>query len=264
MAAARRPFPATRVGARIRVMLILALDTTTRSGSAALVRGDRLLEQREGNPSEPHARRLPGTLIELVEHHGFALTDIDLFAVAAGPGSFTGLRIGIATMQGLAFGTSRPLVGVSALEALACAAAPSRGDGAHTLGVWMDAQRDEVFSAAYRVVVEAGRAAPPTILDGPVAAPPAHVLRRWRTDGTLSRLVAVGDGAIRYAPIIRTDGEGLVVEVIEQPMAIASAVADFGRMAHAGGGVHVPHAIRPLYVRRSDAELARDRRRSQA
>ena len=84
-------------------MRVLALDTTTPAGSVALVDEDRVVEERRGDSSRTHAERLPGEVMTLLRECGVGLPDVDLFAVASGPGSFTGLRIGIATIQGLAF-----------------------------------------------------------------------------------------------------------------------------------------------------------------
>ena len=100
-------------------MLILALDTTTRTSSCAVARDGVVLREQAGDGSRPQAERLPGDLMALLEHERLALAEIDAFAVATGPGSFTGLRIGIATMQGLAFATGKPLIGVSGFDALA-------------------------------------------------------------------------------------------------------------------------------------------------
>ena len=100
-------------------MLILSLDTTTRAGSCALMRDERLLREQASDTSREQAERLPGELAALLERESVALQEIDCFAVATGPGSFTGLRVGIATMQGLAVATGKPLVGVSAFDALA-------------------------------------------------------------------------------------------------------------------------------------------------
>ena len=94
-------------------MRVLALDTTERAGSVALVEDGRILLERQGDASRTHGERLPGELAAL----GAPFSSIDVFAVAIGPGSFTGLRIGIATMQGLALVNKRSVVGVSALEA---------------------------------------------------------------------------------------------------------------------------------------------------
>lgn len=100
-------------------MRVLALDTTTRAGSVALIENDRVVAEQSGDPTRSHAERLPTDLLNLLAANGCAMSDIDLFAVAAGPGSFTGLRIGIATIQGLAFVTGQRIVPVSILEALA-------------------------------------------------------------------------------------------------------------------------------------------------
>src|ERR1044071_7281695 len=100
-------------------MLILALDTATRTGSCALMRDGVVVREEGSDPSRPQAARLPGELRDLLDREHVELQQLDAFAVAVGPGSFTGLRIGIATMQGLAVAMGKPLVGVSALDALA-------------------------------------------------------------------------------------------------------------------------------------------------
>src|SRR5438477_3800391 len=130
-------------------MRVLALDTTTRAGSVALIEddlGNLMVDERAGDGSRTHGERLPAELAQL----GAPWPTIDVFAVASGPGSFTGLRIGIATMQGLALVTGRRIVGVSALEALAQLASTSLPSGARVAS-WIDAQRGEVFSALYEV-----------------------------------------------------------------------------------------------------------------
>jgi len=96
-------------------MRVLALDTTTRGGSLALVEDDRVLVERDGDAARPHAERLPADLMSLLDAAAAPMSSVDVYAVAAGPGSFTGLRIGMATMQGLAFVNRRPMVAVSAV-----------------------------------------------------------------------------------------------------------------------------------------------------
>src|ERR1700674_3345139 len=115
----------------------MALDTTTRAGSVALVEDDRVVDERSGDLSRTHAQRLPGEILALADRHHVAMRDVDVFAVASGPGSFTGLRIGIATIQGLALATNRPVVAVSTLEALAHAASRDLAPGA-LVAAWMD------------------------------------------------------------------------------------------------------------------------------
>ena len=91
-------------------MLILALDTTTRGGSAAVLRDDSVLAVLDGDAARTHGERLPGELAEVLRMAGVALQDIELLAVARGPGAFTGLRIGLAAMQALAMVTSVALL----------------------------------------------------------------------------------------------------------------------------------------------------------
>ena len=125
---------------------LLALDTTTRAGSAALVVDDHIVDERSGDGTRTHALRLPDEILRLASENQCALSDIDLYAVATGPGSFTGLRIGIATIQGLAHVHKRRVVGIPALEALAHAVGGDLPAGA-VIAAWMAAHRRDVFAA---------------------------------------------------------------------------------------------------------------------
>ena len=187
-------------------MRVLALDTTTRAGSVALVEDDRVIAERRGDPSRTHAERLPREILALLADHGRQSNDIDLFAVASGPGSFTGLRVGIATMQGLAFVHRRRIAAVSALDALAQSAGRDLYAGA-AIGVWTDAQRRDVFTALYRIGSDP--AFTPTRLtqvDAPAVGDPAATLLRWtrRLDG--EPILFTGEGAALYGDLIRARG----------------------------------------------------------
>jgi tRNA threonylcarbamoyladenosine biosynthesis protein TsaB len=238
-------------------MLVLALDTTTRAGSAALLDDERIVEERRGDPSRTHAERLPGELLALLSAHDLTAASIDLFAVASGPGSFTGLRVGIATMQGLAFVGGRPIVGVSALEALGHSGSLDHQPGARVV-VWMDAHRRDVFAALYRVTPAAlfdpGRLA---CLDGPLVGEPLSMLDRWAGELGEAPVSWIGDGATAFAGIIANHVPSATI-LPHPPLAGA-----IGRIAIArarGGGAVRPAAIQPLYVRRPDAEIDREKR----
>ncbi len=234
-------------------MLVLALDTTTRAGSVALVRDDRVLAVASGDPSRTHAERLPTVIIGLLEDQDVALADLDLFAVAAGPGSFTGLRIGIATVQGLAFARGRPVVGVSVLDALARVAGDFNRSGAPFLAAWMDAQRDEVFAALYRAQN------PPVLVHGPVSEAPSSVAGRWKDLVNGQPIVVAGDGVVRYREVLAA-AFGPACLPVEPLPPLAPIIARIALEEDAAGRSVAPHAVRPIYVRRSDAELARDRK----
>jgi len=136
-------------------MKVLALDTTTRGGSVAVVDDDRVIAERGGDQARTHAERLPGEMLAIAAATQTPLASVDLFAVASGPGSFTGLRIGIATVQGFAFVQGRGMVGVSALEALAHCASVGLSAGAH-VAAWMDAYRRDIFASDGRVGLRPG------------------------------------------------------------------------------------------------------------
>jgi tRNA threonylcarbamoyladenosine biosynthesis protein TsaB len=234
-------------------MRVLALDTTTRAGSAALIEDDRIVAERRGDAALTHALRMPGEIVALADAHQWPLATIDLYAVASGPGSFTGLRIGIATIQGLASVHRRRVVSVPALEALAHAGSLDLPEGT-LVGAWMDAHRGDVFAALYRVT-----AAPPFSrarvieLEGASVGSPGETLSRWRTPSAGSAMVFVGDGAVLFAADIM---EELPSSGILAPPELAGAVGLLAvdRQADAVE----PSAVRPLYIRRPDVEVVRD------
>lgn len=238
-------------------MRVLALDTTTRDGSAALVVDDRVIDERRGDPARTHAERLPNELIAIVSAREISFLDIDLFAVAAGPGSFTGLRIGIATIQGMAFVHRKRVVALSALDALAIAASRSAAPGT-IVGSWMDGYRQDVFASLYEITD-----APPfeperlRVLEPPTVGPPADVLERWRSQRPQ---IIVGDGAVKFRASL---GAWLPPDTVVDVPPVPALAGVLGLMAVARarrGETIDPAAIQPLYIRRPDAEIDRDRR----
>jgi tRNA threonylcarbamoyladenosine biosynthesis protein TsaB len=177
------------------------------------------------------------------------VADVDLFAVASGPGSLTGLRVGIATMQGFALAHGKPLAGISALDAIndsvssQFSAFSSGGD----VAAWMDAGRGQVFSARYKN----GDVVEPALVDTP-----ADVLARWARERAPAALFA-GDGALAYRDLIRAVAPG--AQIVEPMLPLAPSVARLAERDLHLYGPSVPDVIRPIYVRRSDVELARDR-----
>src|SRR3954452_25063096 len=125
------------------MQVILAVDTTGEHGSLALVRGGELLEEVAMHAPEGFAHVLFGELAALLERHGVKTADIDCFAASSGPGSFTGVRVGLACVKGLAEAVGRPAIAVSNLAALA------RCGTARLRGAVIDARRNQIYGAVY-------------------------------------------------------------------------------------------------------------------
>ncbi len=236
-------------------MLVVALDTTTRGGSVALVEDARVIEERAGDATRSHAERLPSEIVALADARRLALADIDLYGVALGPGSFTGLRIGIATIQGLAFVHRRRVVGISALEALADAQGGDAIPGT-IIAAWMDAHRRDVFTAVYRVGdARASNGSRLAEIEGPTVGDPQSTLERWTRSRLITPAVFVGDGAVVYGAEIR---RAIVGARVEPPPLLAGTI---GRLAIARASSAMdPAALRPLYIRKPDAEVAREKK----
>jgi tRNA threonylcarbamoyladenosine biosynthesis protein TsaB len=242
-------------------VLVASLDTATLTLSCALVdvvpgepprlRSDRTVRA----PAKPvqgaiggHSGALPQALVDLLTAEGLTIPDVEGYAVGLGPGSFTGLRIGLATWKGLAYANRRPIAGGSSLAAMALAAAPAAEDGA-VLVPLLDARKGEVYAGFYRVrtggIVELAEEAalPPQALSARVASLAA---------GGASPL-AFGEGAEAYAAALSAVPR-LRTEVLTPPAhAVAALVAE--RLATATYDAQALFALEPHYVRASEAEL---------
>ena len=165
-------------------MLILAFESSARPASAALVRDGKLLAQSLQCSALTHSRTLLPMAEDLLRNTGVTLSDLDAIAVAHGPGSFTGIRIGVSTVKGLCWGAEKPCIGVSTLEAMAWHGLASGG----LICPVMDARRAQVYNALFRI--EEGR---------PVRLCPDRAISLSELADELSALgesaFLVGDGA---------------------------------------------------------------------
>ncbi|HZI17239.1 MAG TPA: tRNA (adenosine(37)-N6)-threonylcarbamoyltransferase complex dimerization subunit type 1 TsaB [Pyrinomonadaceae bacterium] len=249
-------------GAGGRAPLTLALDTATPDRSAALVRGARVLAARTRVRGEAGASTVLLDVDEVLREAGARLEDVELFAAATGPGSFTGIRAGLATLMALARAKKRQAVGVPTLEALAHAARP-----AERLYAVLPAGRGELFAQLLSAPVEGG--VEPLGPAGHVA--PAELLRRaealggglkWAC-GCAPEFAAQLLPAARAAGLEARAAEGAAVEagagewlVVEACGGLAVAVAALAvERVNAVGAAGAAETLRPLYVRPSDAEL---------
>jgi tRNA threonylcarbamoyladenosine biosynthesis protein TsaB len=230
--------------------LLLAIETATGCTSAALLRGEELLGEESAEPGAPTAECLLPAIDRLLARSGRTLAAVRAFAVSVGPGSFTGLRIGVATVKGLAFASARPVAAIPTLAALARGAGASGGVVVATL----DAQRGELYAAGY-AAPECWRPVVPEGLYGPdelVAMLPAEC-----------RIVGEADARAGAALRARlTPHQRLETGPARMPRA-----RDVGTLAvHAlARGEGIPaEVLVPRYVRRAEAEARRLREPTEA
>jgi len=219
-------------------MRVLGIETSARRGSVSLIEQGRVVIALSHEELNAHAERLLPLLDQALTQAGWSRTTLDRVAVGVGPGSFTGLRVGIALGQGIAVGLGIPLVGVGSLRAMA-AAVPSERPGSR----WalLDARRGEVFVAAYD---QAGGE-----LLAPCAIAPAEL------EPTLSRASAPEPRLLLGEVLDVLGGTlGTRVQSLETDLPHASAVGRLGEQAEAS---HT--GVEPLYVRDAGAALPRPR-----
>ena len=221
--------------------LVLALETATATTRVALCRGERVVCEHAAPADAPAAELLLPTIDVALRDAGAALDDVEAFAVSIGPGSFTGLRIGLATLKGLAFGSSRLAVGVPTLAALSLAAPEGEGP----VVAMLDARRGEVYAATHGAEgIEDPRL--PCSVYGPQAL----------IEALPSRCRLVGEGAGVCGEAVREAlGDGVAIHADVEPRA-----AHVGRLAVAqlarGRGEN-PSELVPSYLRRAQAEVVR-------
>ena len=216
-------------------MRILSVDTSSVHGSVAVFNDGEIVGEVRLASSIQHSERLFRSLEFLFAHVGFGLADIDLFVAARGPGSFTGLRVGLAAVQGFVTACKKPGAGVSTLRALAWLVRSTD----RLLAPAIDARRGAVYAGVYRWTGrELVEEQPPVVLK------PAEWLSRLPREP----VVLCGDGAHRYREEIMPEAGWTVAP---GPFYLAAAMAE---MAEAG----LAEALEPLYIRSPDAQVRRE------
>lgn len=224
-------------------MKILAVDTATKVCSVAVTENQTLLAELTIDHGHTHSTHLMPMIDDILAYCGLSMQALDGFAVTIGPGSFTGLRIGVSTVKGLAFSVSKPVAGVSVLEALAY----QFPFAAYPICPMIDARKGEVYAGGYAFV------------DGELAQLwPAAALDPESAIATMSMpCLFVGSGARLY--------KDLISEVTGGHASFAPAGQDYTRAATVGmlGRQLIrrqqdipPARLNPCYIRPSDAEKA--------
>lgn len=227
-------------------MKILSLDTSTPRGSVALLDGRVSTAELRLLSLETHSARLLASVDILLGSTGWHLADLDLVVAGMGPGSFTGIRIGVATAMGLAQTLSIPFAGISNLDALAHQTAGIDG----RIGVVVDAQRSQVYFSEY--LSDHGKIRS-------VGKPRVLCPLDLRSYSRRSHLYLIGDGAVRYARELMLPGVGWP-RLVEVDLFLAAALGRLalGRKRSWRSGEFLQSE--PLYIRPPDALRQKVRR----
>ena len=229
-------------------MKILAVDTATKSCSVAIVQNDTVLSEVTLVRRQTHSKHLMEVIHSVVSFAGIMLSDLDGFAVTRGPGSFTGHRIGLGTVKGLAVASGKPIVGVSSL---ACLATQSRIPS-YLICPILDARKGEVYWSRYRYADnQLNQFCPEQV------SPPENVLADIGEP-----CLFVGDGARFYQDLIELRlGQLAHFAPDEQDIIRGATVALLSQERFKKGRIDDTASLTPCYIRRSDAEMNRVKNR---
>jgi len=221
-------------------MKALAVDTATPLASVAALEGGRLLGEAAVGAGRSHSEHLLQAVQFLLGRLGWSPAEIDLYVVTTGPGSFTGLRIGIGTVRGLAMAAGRPAAGVSTLRAMATAL----GAASERLAPILDAGRGEVYAGLY-----SGGDLPEPLREDAVVKPAG--LPEFLGPGPV---MAFGSGAERYAGLLR-ERLGTGARILPWRVPLAAGAGQLACRLVASGHAVSDLPLSARYIRRSDARL---------
>ncbi|UCD71258.1 MAG: tRNA (adenosine(37)-N6)-threonylcarbamoyltransferase complex dimerization subunit type 1 TsaB [Syntrophobacterales bacterium] len=224
-------------------MRVLGIDTSTLCGSIGLIEVEQILCEYTLNGKMSHSERVLKTIDRVLEDSGVAIGDIDGFAISIGPGSFTGLRIGVSVVKGLAFATGKPVAGVSTLDAIAQNVRYSP----YLICPVLDARKGEIYAALYRNSGKNGliKVAPE------IAIKPDELFERIDEEALF-----LGNGVYSYGDLIRRElGEMAHIAPPLFNFVHGVVVAQLGRQKLEEGQYLDMEGFVPQYLRKSDAEL---------
>lgn len=226
-------------------MRILAIDTSSFPASVSVLENGIVLGEHIIRNKKKHSQMIMVMTENMLKELGLDIADIDLFAVSKGPGSFTGLRIGISTVRAFAQALKKPAIEISSLEAIAYNFSGREG----VIVPMTDALRDEVYTAAY------------TFTDGELCEIMAPcVMTAPECAALFEGALFVGDGAIKHSECIENNGGVVAPGYLSEVR--ASSVAAAAEQRAAAGDTGVYSDIKPLYLRKSQAERELEKKRS--
>lgn len=231
-------------------MKILGIDTATMMGSIGLIDDEGVIAEYSLNISATHSERLMPAIDILLKDSGFSLNNIDGFSISIGPGSFTGLRIGLATVKGLAMGCNKPVAAVSTLEALAF----NLSYAEYMVCPILDARKNEVYTAMFKSDGKGGMKR----LVQDMAIDLQILLREYDED-----IIFLGDAVDIYRErILDILKDRAHFAPKSRNMPSGASVAELGLKGLRDGRAADPANLAPFYIRRSEAEINLEKKNS--
>lgn len=230
-------------------MYILAIDSATPVAGVALMKNEKLVAEEFANIGLTHSETLMPMVDRILKNGGIAVHDLDVIAVTIGPGSFTGLRIGLAAAKGLALAAGKPLIGVSTLEVLA----HSLSYSPMLAGTLLDARKGEVYAACFDV----SQAFPQLLGAETACSPPDFCIMadHWLQQTGKPGILLSGDGFITYRDQFQNYwGNKLKVLPPHQMLPRAAALGSLALVKACGKEYSDPLTLRPTYIRLSEAQ----------
>lgn len=223
-------------------MRIIALETATMAGGIAVVDEERVISEISLNIKATYSEKLMVAMEHLLDLSGLTINEMDAIAVSVGPGSFTGLRIGLSAAKGLSYASGKPIIGVPTLDALALNIPFSN----RLVCPVLDARKGEVYTALYRPNGQF-----PQKLTDDMVVSPLKLIEMIKEE-----TVFLGDGVFTYRTLFNEQLKGLYHEV---PMPLmAPRASNVGMLAMERlkkGEVDDPYSLVPRYIRKSEAEV---------
>lgn len=230
-------------------MLVLSVDSSYSTATCALIKDDKILAEINLNDKKQHSIILMRLIDSILKEYEIDINDIDAFIISRGPGSFTGLRIGMATLKGLAFASKKPLISVSTLDALAYNSISFQG----IICPIMDALRDNIYICLYK---NENNNLTPLIKEQCLNINELVTILKEQT----LPIIFVGDGVAKHKEFLQENIPNSFFAPNHSNFPKASSVGELGIKKINDGVIENIDSINPIYLRKSQAEREYEKR----
>ena len=230
-------------------MLVLSVDSSYSTATCALIKDDKILAEINLNDKKQHSVILMRLIDSILKEYEIDINDIDAFIISRGPGSFTGLRIGMATLKGLAFASKKPLISVSTLDALAYNSISFQG----IICTIMDALRDNIYTCLYK---NENNNLTPLIKEQCLNINELVTILKEQT----LPIIFVGDGVAKHKEFLQENIPNSFFAPNHSNFPKASSVGELGIKKINDGVIENIDSINPIYLRKSQAEREYEKR----